>query len=41
MVVTGKGGAGKTSLTAALARLLARGSHDVLALDADPQMNLP
>jgi CO dehydrogenase maturation factor len=41
VVVTGKGGAGKTSLTAALARLLARRSLSVLALDADPQMNLP
>lgn len=41
VVVTGKGGAGKTSLTAALARLLARRSLEVLALDADPQMNLP
>jgi CO dehydrogenase maturation factor len=41
VVVTGKGGVGKTSLTALLARLLARASHRVLALDADPQMNLP
>jgi CO dehydrogenase maturation factor len=32
---------GKTSLTALLARLLARQSYRVLALDADPQMNLP
>ncbi len=41
VVVTGKGGAGKTSLTAMLARLLARSSFRVLALDSDPQMNLP
>ena len=41
VVITGKGGVGKTSVTALLARLLARDSYRVLALDADPQMNLP
>ncbi len=41
VVLTGKGGVGKTSLTALLARQLARRSLGVLALDADPQMNLP
>jgi len=41
VVITGKGGVGKTSLTAMLARLLARDAYRVLALDADPQMNLP
>jgi CO dehydrogenase maturation factor len=41
VVVTGKGGVGKTSLTAMMARLLARRDWRVLALDADPQMNLP
>lgn len=41
VVVTGKGGVGKTSLSALIARLLARDGHRVLALDADPQMNLP
>lgn len=41
VVITGKGGVGKTSLTALLARLLARDAYRVLALDADPQMNLP
>jgi len=41
VVVTGKGGVGKTSLTALLARLLGREAYTVLALDADPQMNLP
>lgn len=41
VVVTGKGGVGKTTLTALLARHLARRAYHVLALDADPQMNLP
>ncbi|NOY13778.1 MAG: AAA family ATPase [Deltaproteobacteria bacterium] len=41
IVVTGKGGVGKTTLTACLARLLARGETNVLAVDEDPQMNLP
>jgi len=41
VVVTGKGGVGKTSLTGLLARLLARRGMGVLAVDADPQMNLP
>jgi CO dehydrogenase maturation factor len=41
VVVTGKGGVGKTSLSALISRQLARRDHRVLALDADPQMNLP
>jgi CO dehydrogenase maturation factor len=41
VVVTGKGGVGKTSLTALLSRQLAAHGWKVLALDADPQMNLP
>jgi len=40
MVVTGKGGVGKTTLAAALARLLARDGYRVLAVDADAQLNL-
>jgi len=40
VVVAGKGGVGKTTLTAVLARLLARRGFTVLAVDADPQMNL-
>lgn len=41
VVVTGKGGVGKTTLTALLARSLARRDRTVLAVDGDPQMNLP
>nr|VFJ95639.1 MAG: CO dehydrogenase maturation factor [Candidatus Kentron sp. H]VFJ96274.1 MAG: CO dehydrogenase maturation factor [Candidatus Kentron sp. H]VFK02392.1 MAG: CO dehydrogenase maturation factor [Candidatus Kentron sp. H] len=41
VVITGKGGVGKTTLTALLARRMARNGLKVLALDADPQMNLP
>ncbi len=40
VVVTGKGGVGKTTVTAALARLLARAGHNVLAVDGDAQCNL-
>jgi len=40
IVVTGKGGVGKTTLSAALARLLAREGRRVLAVDADAQLNL-
>jgi CO dehydrogenase maturation factor len=40
IVVTGKGGVGKTTLTAALARRLAASGGAVLAVDADPQLNL-
>ena len=41
IVVTGKGGVGKTTLTAMLARRMSHRGYRVLALDADPQMNLP
>lgn len=40
IVVTGKGGVGKTTVSATLARLLARDGHRVLAVDADAQLNL-
>jgi CO dehydrogenase maturation factor len=40
VVVTGKGGVGKTTLTALLARQLAGRGQRVLAVDADAQMNL-
>ncbi len=40
IVVTGKGGVGKTTLTALFARLLARRGLRILAVDGDAQMNL-
>lgn len=39
IAVTGKGGVGKTTLSAAIARRLAA-EHEVIAIDADPDMNL-
>ncbi len=41
VVITGKGGAGKTTTTAMLSHLFARKGYNVLAVDEDPQMNLP
>jgi len=35
IVVAGKGGAGKTTVSGTIARAMARSGHDVLALDAD------
>lgn len=40
IVVTGKGGVGKTTLSAVLARILAHDNRRVLAVDADAQLNL-
>lgn len=40
IVVTGKGGAGKTTISGALARMLARAGHRVVALDCDPSPGL-
>ena len=40
IAITGKGGVGKTTLAGTLARLLAEDGMDVLAIDADPDMNL-
>lgn len=41
IVITGKGGVGKTTITALLAHLFARSGYITLAVDEDPQMNLP
>jgi len=41
ILVTGKGGVGKTTITALLAHLFIRHGYTVLAVDEDPQMNLP
>lgn len=40
IAVTGKGGVGKTTLSGTLARMLARDGYDVIAIDADADMNL-
>ena len=40
LAVAGKGGAGKTTIAATLARLLARDGKRVLAIDGDPNPNL-
>lgn len=40
VAVAGKGGSGKSTVSGALARLLARQGHHVVAIDADPNPNL-
>lgn len=40
VAVTGKGGAGKTTVAAILARTIARSGMEVVAIDADPNPNL-
>jgi CO dehydrogenase maturation factor len=40
IAVTGKGGVGKTTVAAGLARLFAREGRHVIAIDADPDANL-
>lgn len=40
LAIVGKGGVGKTTLAGTLARLLAREGYNVLAIDADPNINL-
>jgi len=40
LVVAGKGGSGKTSISGTMARLLSRRGHRVLAIDGDPNPNL-
>ena len=39
--ITGKGGVGKTTITALLAHLFTEAGFTTLAVDEDPQMNLP
>ena len=40
LAVAGKGGSGKTTISAALARSLARDGYQVVAIDGDPNPNL-
>ena len=40
IAVAGKGGSGKTTISAALARILARRGRRVTAIDGDPNQNL-
>lgn len=41
IIITGKGGAGKTTLTSLLAQVFVEKNYKVLAIDEDPQINLP
>lgn len=40
IAICGKGGSGKTTISATMARLFARRGHAVTALDGDPNPNL-
>ena len=40
IAVTGKGGVGKTTISATLSYILSKGGYKVLAVDADPDANL-
>jgi CO dehydrogenase maturation factor len=40
IAVAGKGGSGKTTIAGTLARVLAQGGRQVVAIDADPNPNL-
>ena len=40
IAIGGKGGVGKTTVCAVLAQLFAESGFDVLAIDADPDVNL-
>jgi CO dehydrogenase maturation factor len=40
IAISGKGGSGKTTISATLARTFARQGHPVLAIDGDPNPNL-
>ncbi len=40
LVIAGKGGSGKTSISGTMARLLGRDGYGVLAIDADSNPNL-
>jgi len=40
VVIVGKGGVGKTTIAACLARLIGRCGYNVIAVDADPSLNL-